>query len=245
MSEQWLAARWSAPANVVAGMSLRGGGYSIGPYEGCNVGLSVGDAADVVMANRDALADELAIPMAPLWLNQVHGSEVVDADEFGHDAVPRADAAISRRGRPLAIQTADCLPILACSRQGDVVGAAHGGWRGLAGGVIDALLAAMAVSPSELSVWVGPGICQQHYEVGAEVRDAFCRRHADFAVHFRPTRPGHFLCDLPAIAATELRRLGVGAVHEAALCTYSDAGRFFSYRRDGRTGRHASLIFAR
>lgn len=240
----WLSADWSAPSAVAAGVSLRSGGSSNGAYASGNIGLHVGDDATTVLANRAALVSALNLAGEPLWLDQVHGTTVIDADAWTASTPPEGDAAVTRTGRCLSVQTADCLPVMLASADGAVLGAAHGGWRGLAGGVIEATVAAMGVPADSVMAWLGPAISARHYEVDTPVYGAFCAADRALAGGFEPTRPGHFRCDLVAIAAGQLKRLGVGSVGRSGLCTYAEDARFFSYRRDGRTGRQVSLIFA-
>ncbi|MEM8984894.1 MAG: peptidoglycan editing factor PgeF [Pseudomonadota bacterium] len=240
----WLVADWDAPSGVGAGVSLRTGGRSRGPYASGNVGAHVGDEPHTVQANRAALTRQLDLAGSPLWLDQVHGTRVVDADAWDSSEPPRADAAVTRTGRCLAIQTADCLPVLLASRDGSVFGAAHAGWRGLAGGVIEATLLAMRVPPDSIVAWLGPAISAGHYEIDTPVRAAFSDADRRLPGAFSPTRPGHYRCDLAAIAGDRLARAGVTATRSSRHCTYADEARFFSFRRDGRTGRQVSLIFA-
>ena len=242
MSTSWLPANWPLPAGVVAGVSMRAGGASTAPYQSLNVGMHVGDDPAAVAANRRTLLDVAHFAEPPLWLDQVHGVAVADADAPGSAGPPRADAAVTRQGRTLAIQTADCLPVLVAASDGRTFGAAHAGWRGLADGVIEALLDTLAVSADTLTAWLGPAISAPHYEIDARVMAAFVSRDDALTACFSPTRPGHFLCDLAAIATRKLTRAGVGTVHASGLCTFADATRLFSYRRDGQTGRQVSLI---
>ncbi|WP_049623078.1 peptidoglycan editing factor PgeF, partial [Frateuria defendens] len=195
---------------------------------------------------RAALAQALGLPRAPHWLHQVHGIAVADVDtrEPGDAAEPAADAAVSARaGEPLAILTADCLPVLFCAEAGREVAAAHAGWRGLAAGVLEATLAAMAAPPGRVLAWLGPCIGQASYEVGGDVRAAFVEGDAGAAAAFAPTRPGHWRCDLAALARRRLHAAGVERVYGGGFDTFADA-RFYSWRRDAkRSGRFASLIW--
>jgi hypothetical protein len=183
------------------------------------------------------------LPGEPCWLNQVHGTRVVDAAH--PDGVPDADAVVSRSaGAVCVVMTADCLPVLLCDRAGSVVGAAHAGWRGLQGGVIEATVAAMQVSPSEVIAWLGPAIGPTAFEVGDEVRAAFVGDAAVAAAAFQPSAtPGKWLADIYLLARQRLQVLGVNSISGGDLCTVTDRERFFSYRRDGVTGRMASLIW--
>ena len=234
---------WPAPPQVRALQTTRQGGVSLPPFAAFNLGAHVDDDPTAVAANRQRLARHL--PAEPRWLEQVHGVRVLDLD--GSPADDRvADAVLTRQaGRVCAVLTADCLPVLFCDLEGSVVAAAHAGWRGLAQGVLEATLAALAVPPHQVLAWLGPGIGPVAFEVGAEVRTAFVAHAAAAAAHFRPSphAPGHYLADLHGLARQRLQACGVGQIHGGGFCTYSDAERFFSFRRDGRTGRMASLIW--
>lgn len=240
----FLAADWPAPAHIRAGTTLRGGGASAAPFDSANLADHVGDTPAAVVANRKRLQTTLALPSEPAWLDQVHGIVVADLDA-GRPVEP-ADAAIATRGeRVPVVLTADCLPVLFCDRAGECYGAAHAGWRSLAGGVLEATIAALAAPPDELMAWLGPAIGPANFEVGADVRDAFCRRDDEQAVAFVPaTTPGKYRADLYALARRRLARAGVMYVFGQATCTSADPARFYSYRRDGRTGRMASLVWA-
>lgn len=237
----WIHPDWPAPARVRALSTTRSGGSSPAPYDSLNLGSHVGDQPDLVAANRAVLRAEL--PDEPCWLNQVHGIDVIDVAEYA--GVSAADAAVSRMpGKVCVVMTADCLPVLLCDRAGTVVGAAHAGWRGLLNGVIEASVAKMAVAPSEVLAWLGPAIGPQAFEVGDEVRAAFLALEPAADAAFRPAaQPGKWLADIYLLARQRLARLGVHAVHGGDACTVTEKGRFFSYRRDGTTGRMASLIW--
>lgn len=231
---------WPAPANVRALQTLRDGGCSPAPWNSFNLGGHVGDEAARVAANRARLRAEL--PGEPCWLRQVHGVDVVDAALAA--AGTEADAAYATQaGRVCVVMTADCLPVLFCNRQGTVVAAAHAGWRGLLAGVLESTLAAMHCPPGEVMAWLGPAIGPDNFEVGDEVRSAFVAHDTAAGEAFRPQAGGKWLADLYALARRRLNAAGVVAIHGGGLCTVADAGRFFSYRRDGVTGRMASLIW--
>lgn len=235
-------------ALVTTRLSLQG--CSAPPYDNFNLALHVGDDPLAVAANRASLRHLL--PAEPLWLDQVHGTTVVCADD---DTVasaagvgPAADASYAReRGRVCAVLTADCLPLLLAAGDGSVVAAVHAGWRGLADGVIEATVAAMDAPLEELRVWLGPAIGPTAFEVGDEVRDAFCRHDPQAGRAFQPrdlsAATGQWVCDLYLLARQRLAAVGVRQVSGGGLCTLSDAQRFYSYRRDGKTGRMASLIW--
>jgi len=234
--------RWPAPATVVALCTTRLGGVSAGPFASFNLARHVGDDAAAVRANRDRLAGLLPVGTELHWLQQVHGTTVVRAGVGGE---PQADAHWSdRAGRACAVLTADCLPVLFCSRYGDRIAAAHAGWRGLAAGVLEATVCALGGEPSTLLAWLGPAIGPAAFEVGPEVREAFLAADPSAAACFVPSaeRAGHFCADLYGLARLRLRRAGVEAVYGGGFCTYRDAARFYSYRRDGTTGRMASVI---
>jgi YfiH family protein len=240
-----LQADWPAPHGVRALTTLRGpAGASAAPFDRFDLGLRNGDDADVVRGNRALLERGLALPSPPCWLRQVHGTHVVvDPEPEGE---PEADAAVGRTtGTVLAILTADCLPVALASADGAVVAAAHAGWRGLASGVLEATVAAMGAPPETLLAWLGPAAGPDAYEVGAEVRDAFVARDAGAAIAFVPTRPGHWRVDLYRLARQRLVAAGLAphAIHGGGLCTISDPARFYSHRRDQRTGRMATLVW--
>ena len=240
-----LPATWPAPPGVRALCTLRGpAGHSQAPFEHFDLGLRNGDDPGVVAANRALLQAGLALPSAPRWLRQVHGTRVAVEPEA--DAEVEADAAVTRApGTVLAILTADCLPVVLCSADGQCIGAAHAGWRGLAAGVLEATVAAMQVPPETLLAWLGPAAGPDAYEVGAEVRDAFVARDANAASAFVPTRPGHWRADLPALARQRLHLAGMlpRAIHGGDHCTITEADRFYSHRREQRTGRMATLAW--
>jgi YfiH family protein len=242
-----LAADWDAPANVHAFTTLRhGAGSSPPPFDSFNLGnarAADGDDAAAVARNRAELVARAGLPSPPCWLRQVHGTRVLRFDAPVDDE-PEADAAVtSARGVVLAILTADCLPVVFAARDGSEVGAAHAGWRGLAAGVLEATVAAMRADPGELVAWLGPAAGPQAYEVGVEVFEAFTSRDPGAAAAFAPTRPGHWRVDLCALARRRLAAAGVGHVDGGGLCTISEPRRFFSHRRDGRSGRLATLAW--
>lgn len=247
-SDPRLHADWPAPAGVHAFTTLRhGAGVSQAPFDTFNLGnryASDGDDPVTVERNREALIALAGLPSAPHWLKQVHGVEVVRCEGVAADDEPVADAAVaSTPGNVLAILTADCLPVVFASAAGDEVGAAHAGWRGLAGGVLEATVAAMRTPADRLIAWLGPAAGPQAYEIGEEVFRAFVDRDAAAAAAFVATRPGHWRVDLYALARLRLARAGVPRVFGGGLCTISDPQRFFSHRRDARTGRMATLVW--
>ena len=249
----WL--RTAEAAERIAAIStLRAGGLSAAPYAaedglgGLNLATHVGDEAISVAANRAALSSIL--PAEPRWLNQVHGTVVVHARaDTPVTNPPTADACIATEpGVVCAILTADCLPVLLCDPAGGVVGAAHAGWRGLAGGVLQNTVAAMrAAGADELCAWLGPAIGPKKFEVGEDVRAAFCEIDYAAVAAFIPVpdQPGKYLADLYALARQALTQAGVFAISGGDQCTVSQPQDYFSYRRDQRCGRMASLIWIR
>jgi YfiH family protein len=231
---------WPAPANVRALVTTRRRGHSRGPYADFNLADHVGDEPAAVAANRARLRGHL--PAEPLWLRQVHGTRCVVAE--ASPLVAEADASVSFTPDTVcAVLTADCLPLLLCDAAGTVVAAAHAGWRGLAAGVIESTVAAMERPGEELLAWLGPAIGPQAFEVGDEVRAACVAHDAQAAQAFTPHGPGKWMCDIYELARQRLHALGVRRVTSADFCTASDEARFYSYRRDGATGRMASCIW--
>ena len=239
-----LPADWPAPPEVHAFTTLRhGAGVSQPPFDTFNLGLRSGDDAQAVARNRAELIERFALPSAPRWLHQVHGTTV--AIEPGFDE-PEADAAITRTpGTVLAILTADCLPVVFAADDGSEVGAAHAGWRGLSVGVLEVTVAAMHAPADRVVAWLGPGAGPKTYEIGQEVFDAFVSRNPDAASAFVATRPGHWRVDLYSLAKQRLAAAGVTRVFGGGLCTISEPQRYFSHRRDQRTGRMATLVWHR
>jgi YfiH family protein len=237
-----LHADWPTPPWVTAFTTLRGpAGDSAVPFDRFNLGLRSGDDANVVGANRLMLQRALDLPSPPRWLRQVHGTTV--AIEPGDDE-PEADAAVTRApGVVLAILAADCLPVVFAADDGSEVGAAHAGWRGLAGGVLEATVGAMQTPAVNLVAWLGPAAGPGAYEVGEEVFAAFVDADAQCRDAFVATRPGHWRVDLYTLARRRLAAVGVTRVSGGGLCTISDPKRFYSHRRDRRTGRMATLAF--
>jgi polyphenol oxidase len=232
------------------------GGVSAAPYASLNLGDHVGDSAAAVAENRRRLKAAAGLPAEPAWLAQVHGTRVVDLDAEGDIDDPTrapfgpADAAFTRRrGRVCAILTADCLPLLLAADSGDLVAAVHAGWRGLAGGVIEATVRALVtapalrVAPERLMAWLGPAIGPKHFEVGAEVREALIKDDLGAEGAFVPNARGRFMADLGMLARRRLSALGVGRIYGGGECTFAQGDRYFSHRRDGVTGRQATLIW--
>lgn len=232
---------WPVPPGVHALQTTRHGGVSKGVWQSLNLGDHVGDQATDVVANRELVS--ALLPSAPRWMNQVHGISVFDAD-VEEGGIPEADAAVARRsGRVCVVMTADCLPVLFCDRAGSVVAAAHAGWRGLRAGVLEATIAAMDTAPSDLMVWFGPAIGPDAFEVGAEVREAFVRQDKAAAAAFVAGVGDRYQADLYLLARQRLQRAGVSSIHGGGECSFTDRERYFSYRRDGVTGRMATMIW--
>lgn len=236
----WLEPDWAAPAGIRALSTLRTGGISSGVFDSLNLAAHVGDRLESVAGNRARLKAEFGLPAEPLWLNQNHGVTTVHADDA--TPTPSADASwTARKGIVCAVMTADCMPVLLCSLNGDRVAAVHAGWRGLLGGVIESAIKTMATTG--LMAWLGPAIGPDAFEVGDEVRAAFITRNPAFAPAFRQTGDTLWLADIYELGRIVLRQAGVTAIHGGAACTFSQPNDFFSYRRDRETGRMASLIW--
>jgi len=245
VSNEWIVPDWPAPPNVRSLLTTRKGGASLGPYASLNLGRHVGDDPLAVATNRARVSERLAGAGEPLWLEQVHGTRVVDAAIFSsNEAPPQADAAFSRSaGVVCVVMTADCLPVLFCDDDGSVVAVAHAGWRGLLAGVLEETMVAMGVPGSALMAYLGPAIGPQAFAVGDEVRSAFVAADAKAARAFTPSPPDKWLADIYLLARQRLAGQGVERIFGGSYCTVSEADRFFSYRRDGRTGRMAAMIW--
>lgn len=253
----WIEADWPAPPGVRAFTTLRyGAGQSPPPFDTFNLGnryAADGDDPAVVERNRAELIERAALPSAPHWLKQVHGTDVLRFDaSAAEDAAaqePIADAAAtSTPGVVLAILTADCLPVVFAADDGREIAAAHAGWPGLSAGMLEATVAAMRTPAERLLAWIGPCAGPARYEIGVEVRERFLAWGEAAEAAFVATRPGHWLVDLPAIARMRLARVGVHRVYGGDICTMSDPERYFSHRRSasaesGRTGRMATLAW--
>lgn len=244
MSLEIIKPNWPAPESVKALVTTREGGVSHAPYDSFNLAMHVGDNSDHVRDNRQQLQQLLQTPHEPQWLQQVHGCRAIAAKTDG--SVPEADACYTRQiALPCAVLTADCLPVLFCTLKGDQVAAAHAGWRGLADGVLEATLEQLSVPGEQIMAWLGPAIGPKAFEVGADVRDAFLAFSPDSAQAFvsHPEKQNHWLADLYQLARMRLAKQGVTQVHGGDFCTYTDATRFYSFRRNEQTGRMASLIW--
>lgn len=245
----WIIPDWPAPGNICARITTRTGGCSDGSYASNNMGLHVGDDPARVLQNRQQLCALAELALEPQWLEQIHGVKVVNAK--GDGLVRTADGSYSnQQGQACLVMTADCLPILLCDKSGSQVAALHCGWRSLAKGICARGLQKFTCASSELLAYLGPAISQRHFEVGVDVLDAFFKsartieHQEQIAAAFSPAkRPLHFYADIYALARAELLALGVSAIYGGNYCTYADADRFYSYRRDKVTGRMASLIW--
>ncbi|WP_063365425.1 peptidoglycan editing factor PgeF [Pseudoalteromonas luteoviolacea] len=234
---------WPMQSQIGAVSSTRLGGHSVGAFDSFNLAYHVGDNRDVITKNRDLLNTYL--PEGAIWLEQVHGSDVhVVNSTTDLSKVVRADALYTRlRRQPLAIMTADCLPILLASKDGGEVAALHGGWRPLASGIIANTLMSFRAAPIDINAWFGPAIGPTAFEVGAEVRAAFVNQNDSFSQAFVATKENKFLANIFLLAKLQLNELGVTAVYSDDLCTVTHAEQFFSYRRDGQCGRMATVIW--
>lgn len=240
-NRNWLEPDWPAPDNVFAATTLRGGGFSMGPFESLNPAMHVGDNPQHVLSNRQRIVEMLDLPNTPVWLNQVHGKNVVDAAQV--NSLVEADASYSHAPAVVcAVLTADCLPVLLCSRDGRRVAAVHAGWRGLLAGVIAETVKAMRTL--DLLAWLGPAIGPDAFEVGDEVRTVFIEKNARYAEGFREAgHQGKWLADIYCLARIDLALVGIDSVYGGQFCTATEGDRFFSFRRDKETGRMASLIW--
>lgn len=237
----WIKPDWPAPDNVHAATTLRTGGASRAKFASLNPALHVNDDPDSVNLNRKALSTMLDLPSAPIWLEQVHGTRVIKAEQ-NNTVLQQADASYTDQSKTVCtILTADCLPILLCNSDGSKVAAIHAGWRGLLAGIISHTV--KALNTSQLMAWLGPAIGPECFEIGSEVQTAFIEKSIKNAVAFKPTNPDKFLADIYQLARIELASLGIKQVYGGDFCTVTDKQRFYSYRRDGETGRMATLIW--
>lgn len=242
MSE-WIIPDWPAPQRVRACSTTRFGGLSHAPWDSLNLGGHVGDLAEHVALNRQRLVEQLALPAMPQWLNQIHGQVVARLPST--ETLPPADAAITREnGVVCAVMTADCLPVLFCSRDGSEVAAAHAGWRGLCNGVLEQTLSQFHCPAKDIHAWLGPAIGPQAFEVGPEVRSAFMAHAEQAEEAFRPVGNKYF-ADIWMLARQRLQAAGVHSISGSTRCTFHERDDFFSFRRDGITGRMATLIWLR
>lgn len=237
----WLVPEWPVPSNVRAFVTTRAGGVSEGEYASMNLGLSSGDAPERVHRNRAIARAEL--PSDPVYMRQLHGTDVAMLDSIGGAGVT-ADAAVrAAPGAVAAVLTADCMPLLLADRNGERVAAVHAGWRGMAAGVVENAVDALGVPPSDVIAWMGPTIGPDAFEVGPEVREAFVARDPRAAGAFRSHRPGKYMADLYALARMRLAARGVTEAFGGGFCTFHETGRFFSYRRAAKSGRMGAFIW--
>ena len=230
---------WPAPSNVHAIQTTRQGGFSDAPFESLNLGAHVQDQLITVVKNRQLL--DQFVPAEPVWLNQVHGTNVVDAALSS--CVQDADASFTTQSNVVCVtMTADCLPVLLCNKQGTAVAAIHAGWRSLCDGVIENAVLAMGLKAEELLAWLGPAIGPDAFEVGAEVRQAFIEKDTHATQAFQP-HADKWLANLYLLATQRLNNVGIKAIYGGGDCTYSSPERYFSFRRDGMTGRMATMIW--
>lgn len=234
---------WPQPKTVMAWSTTRIGGDSLPPYDSFNLGLHVGDQTRLVEQNRSSLMKLAQLPTQPYWLDQVHGTHIIDlANEKNGNR--QADAAYSsERGQVCVVMTADCLPVLLCNQQGTEIAAVHAGWRGLCDGILEKAIKQFKSPGSSIMAWLGPAISAEKFEVGSEVRDAFIQHDAELVQGFKAYDNGKYLADLYLLARLKLNAVGVKNIYGGTYCTVSEPTRFFSYRRDGVTGRMASLIW--
>ncbi|VAX09345.1 FIG00003370: Multicopper polyphenol oxidase [hydrothermal vent metagenome] len=236
--DHWLIPDWPAPANIHGATSLRHGGVSLPPYDSLNLGKHVGDDPAAVTENRR----RLQLPSEPIWLTQTHGTHIIDAARHKADQAEADGSTTTQAGVICAVLTADCLPVLICNSQGTQVAAIHAGWRGLAAGILEAAIKKFSVNNKELLIWLGPAIGPAAYEVGDEVRDIFLSHDASAKSAFL-ARQGKWQMNIYPLARQRLQALGITAIYGGQYCSYTKADRFFSYRRDGISGRMASLIW--
>lgn len=233
---------WPAPKHVRAYTTTRLNGFSHDPYASFNLGDHVGDDHENVLQNRTYLKKILNLPTDPIWLNQIHSTDIFNVDR---DVKPQsADGSYtSHKNIVCAVLTADCLPILLCDQSGTQIAAVHAGWRGLAAGVIESALNSFNPTDKKIIAWIGPAIGQAFYEVGDDVRDKFLEIDADAGKAFQPYKQSKWLANMNLLARQRLEKSGVSEIFGGDLCTFQDSERFFSFRRDGKTGRMASLIW--
>ena len=243
---KWLAANWHAPSHINAGTTMRYGGVSIAPYNPLNLGMPGKDGHDSVLKNRQRLSRYLKLPAEPVWLNQVHGNNIIQIDSQVDLEITdkTADGSYSREANKVCVvTTADCLPLLLCDDEGAQIAAIHIGWRGFSKNIISVALEKFACAHDKLMAWLGPCISADHYEIDATVFNASRKIFAGAEECFIETYMGHWLMDLKQLVSKQLITLEVGHIYTSPYCTYSDQARFFSHRRDGTTGRLASLIW--
>ncbi|OQQ01849.1 multi-copper polyphenol oxidoreductase [Vibrio splendidus] len=237
---------WNAPKNVKAFASTRFDGFSTGAYQGLNLGTHVGDDASLVENNRARLKQHANMPAAPVWLNQTHSTDVVTVLHPTADILDADGAFTTAKGVVCSAMTADCLPVILTDTKGTQVAAVHAGWRGLAGGILENAVAKFSNLGSENKIiaWLGPAIGKQAFEVGEDVLEAFVSFDSQAKLAFEAkSEPGKWLANMSQLATQRLNKVGVTSVTDSNLCTFDDADAFYSYRRDGITGRQATFIW--
>lgn len=242
----WIVPKWPAPNNITCVTTTRANGFSQDNFSSLNLAQHVGDKVAHVESNRELLINKLALSESPCWLDQQHTNKVVELplSKISKPDELSADASFTTKVDTVcAVLTADCLPVMFCDRDGDCVAVAHAGWRGLAAGVLENTLHAMPVRRDQTMCWLGPAIGPSKFEVGAEVRQVFVDKYNKHAAAFQQKNNGKFLADIYQLAINTIMENGVDAIYGGGYCTASDKQRFFSYRRDGVTGRMASIIW--
>lgn len=240
-SPAWIVAEWEAPAWIRAGVTTRKGGFSKTPFDELNLATHVGDDASRVSKNRQHLRSLLNLQSEPVWLNQVHGNRIINADAI--ESLDADGSFTDTPGTVCTIMTADCVPVLFCNRDGTRVAAVHIGWKGFCAGILDNAIKVFAQDLPGTHVWIGPHISRRNYEVGDDVRDACQARDSSLTRAFGPNSRGRWQADLEQMIRHELEKQGVRDITSSGHCTFADSGHFYSYRRDGQTGRFASLIW--
>jgi len=236
----WIEPDWPVKSNIHAAVTLRSGGLSKGVFQSLNPALHVNDNSETVLANRKAIAQMLNLPSNPIWLEQVHSDRVIKIDK--NTAVQQADASYTDQADVVSVvMTADCLPVLLASSDGTEIAAVHAGWRGLLAGVI-ANTAAM-FKTDNIIAWLGPAIGADCFEVGGEVKSSFINKSVQFSSAFKQKSEEKYLADIYQLATIDLAALGITQVYGGGFCTVTDKERFYSYRRDGETGRMATFIW--
>lgn len=241
-------ANWPAPSMIKTLITTRQGGYSQKPYNNFNVATHVGDNPDAVQQNRELLNKFL--PSEPIWLDQQHTNICLEVNRSSHQALSIADASLTTHENTVcAVLTADCMPLLICNKNATIVSAVHAGWKGMANGIIEKsikkILEQTQETADQLMIWLGPAISQPSFEVGEDVRQQFIQKHPLSVEAFKPktSTSNKYFCDLYRISHIILNQLGINQIYGDNYCTYKDEERFYSYRREGITGRIASMIW--
>jgi YfiH family protein len=241
-NNNWLIPDWPASKNIQAVTTTRQGGVSNTPFDRMNLGDHVNDDSRAVQQNRQRLKDTLHLSKSPIWLKQIHSALISNLDD--DSPLMDADAAVTtQKQQACVVMTADCLPVLFCDSSGSVVAAAHAGWRGLHASVLEKTVESMNAKPENIMAWLGPAIGPSAFEVGSEVRQAFMDVQAQAEKAFQEKSNGKWLADIYLLAKQRLNAIGVSQIYGGGECTYTDSERFYSYRREVKTGRMASLIW--